>query len=94
MEVEQVGPKGVVDSADGRRLGGCLQAGENRRRAVMTFGADPRQGDHALGIELQLGELVEQRARALAQGDDCKLARLAEEIATLQTELAQASGDE
>lgn len=52
---------------------------------------DPRQGDHALGIELQLGELVEQRARALAQGNTVEVADLEAQIAGLWTELAQAS---
>lgn len=52
---------------------------------------DPRQGDHALGIELQLGELVEQRARALAQGNTVEVAELEAQIAGLWTELAEAS---
>ncbi|MHB1710991.1 MAG: hypothetical protein ACYCV7_06260 [Acidimicrobiales bacterium] len=52
---------------------------------------DPRQGDHALGIELQLNELVEQRARARAQGNLAEVANLEGRISALWTELADAS---
>jgi hypothetical protein len=50
--------------------------------------ADPRLEDHAVGVELQITELVEQRERALVQGDDGRAAELTREITGLQEELA------
>lgn len=44
--------------------------------------------DHALGLELQLEELVEQRRRAEVQGRGAEVARLDPLIAELTDELA------
>jgi hypothetical protein len=45
-------------------------------------------GDYAMGLELQLEELVEQRARAETQHRDTDAAELAAQIAELQSQLA------
>jgi hypothetical protein len=45
--------------------------------------------DHAMGVELQLEELNEQRERAAVQGQEGDVRRLNEEIVDLQGELAQ-----
>ena len=50
---------------------------------------DPRIADHAVGLELELGELVEQRERAVVQGRDTDAARLQRSIEQVQVELAQ-----
>ncbi len=50
--------------------------------------AEFRPADHAMGLELQLEELIEQRERARVQGRDDDAVRLDAEIAALQTELA------
>jgi hypothetical protein len=50
--------------------------------------ADFRPADHAMGLELQLDELIEQRERARVQGRPADAARLEGEIAALQAELA------
>ena len=50
--------------------------------------SDPRLEDHAVGVELQITELVEQRARAAVQGDAARADDLQREITTLQEELA------
>ena len=50
---------------------------------------DPRLADHAVGLELQLAELVEQRERALVQERKADAARLQMMIDTVQAELAQ-----
>lgn len=44
--------------------------------------------DHAVGVELQLTELVEKRQRALVQGRTERAEKLAAEIEVLQAELA------
>ena len=49
---------------------------------------DWRAGDHALGLELQLEELVEQRERARVQGRTDDLPPIDGEIRRLQDELA------
>ena len=49
---------------------------------------DPRLEDHALGIELQLAELVDQAERAKVQGLDDEARSIQAEIARLQEELA------
>lgn len=49
---------------------------------------DPRMEDHAIGVELQLTELVEKRERALVQGRPDRAQELTREIEVLQTELA------
>jgi hypothetical protein len=49
---------------------------------------DPRPGDKALGLELQIVELVEQRKRAVVQGRSGDAAALQPEIDRLQAELA------
>jgi len=45
-------------------------------------------GDYAMGLELQLEELVEQRARAEAQHREADAAELGAPIADLQSQLA------
>jgi hypothetical protein len=50
--------------------------------------SDPRLEDHAVGVELQLTELVEQRERAVVQGDAPRADALQTEIEGLQAELA------
>lgn len=50
---------------------------------------DPRLEDHALGIELQLAELVDQAERARVQGLDDDAKSIQAEIARLQEELAE-----
>jgi N-formylglutamate amidohydrolase len=50
--------------------------------------SDPRLEDHAVGIELQIVELVEQRERARVQGDSAAVQRVQDEIDALQAELA------
>lgn len=50
---------------------------------------DPRLEDHALGIELQLAELVDQAERARVQGLDDEAAKIQAEIERLQQELAE-----
>lgn len=40
-----------------------------------------------MGIELQIVELVERRARAIVQGDDVAAARIQREIDDLQAEM-------
>jgi len=49
---------------------------------------DPRLEDHAVGIELQLAELVDQAERASVQGLDDEVSSIQAEIARLQQELA------
>jgi hypothetical protein len=49
---------------------------------------DFRPADHAMGLELQLEELIEQRERANVQGRTEDADRLALEISALQSELA------
>lgn len=51
--------------------------------------ADPRLEDHAVGVELQIVELVERMERARIQGEDEEADRLEREIAGLQAELAR-----
>jgi hypothetical protein len=53
--------------------------------------ADFRPADHAMGIELQLEELIEQQERARVQGRPDDAARLQGEISVLQSELASAA---
>lgn len=50
----------------------------------------PRDADHALGLELQIEELVEQHERARVQGRQEDAASIGREIAALQAELADA----
>jgi hypothetical protein len=50
---------------------------------------DPRAADHALGIELQIEELVERREWARVQRRRGDLASLQREIDALQQELAE-----
>lgn len=50
--------------------------------------SDPRLEDHAIGVELQMNELVEQRERASVQGDDVRASALTVELEGLQEELA------
>lgn len=49
---------------------------------------DPRLEDHAVGVELQLTELVERRERAVVQGRRERAAELQQEIDVLQDDLA------
>jgi hypothetical protein len=53
--------------------------------------ADEHLEDHAIGVELQITELVEQRERALVQGDAARVATIEAEIAALQEELVRTS---
>jgi protein-arginine kinase activator protein McsA len=46
------------------------------------------KADHAMGLELQIVELVEQQARAVVQHRDEDAALLEPEIAALRAELA------
>ena len=48
---------------------------------------DPRLEDHAVGLELQIVELVEQRERARVQGDRDQVSVLQKDIDALQAEL-------
>lgn len=50
---------------------------------------NPRLEDHAVGLELQLVELVEQRERARVQRDEDGVRRCQDEIDALQLELAE-----
>jgi len=50
---------------------------------------DPRLEDHAIGVELQITELVEQMARARVQGRFEQVAELQPEVDALQDELAR-----
>lgn len=58
----------------------------------------PRDADHALGLELQIEELVEQKTRAEVQGRDEDAEAIEPEISELQEELAEtaerSAGDE
>jgi DNA-binding protein H-NS len=49
---------------------------------------DPRLEDHVVGLELQLVELVEQQQRAEVQHRTDDAARLDQQIAAVQQELA------
>ena len=48
-----------------------------------------RDGDHALGLELQIEELVEQGQRARVQHRDDDATALDAEVSQLQSELAE-----
>jgi N-formylglutamate amidohydrolase len=52
---------------------------------------DAQAANHALGLELQIEELVEQRERARVQRRPDDEARLTEQISALQAELADAA---
>jgi DNA-binding protein H-NS len=52
---------------------------------------DPRLEDHVVGLELQLVELVEQRERALVQGEGAEASAISDEITAIQTELTDAA---
>jgi hypothetical protein len=49
---------------------------------------DPRLEDHAIGVELQITELVEKIERARVQGRQERVAQLQPELDALQDELA------
>lgn len=49
---------------------------------------NPHDADHAVGLELQIEELVEQRTRAQVQGRPQDAGSIDAEIAGLYTELA------
>jgi len=49
---------------------------------------DPRLENHAVGVELQIVELVEQRERAAVQDRHEDVARIQREIDALQQEMA------
>ena len=49
---------------------------------------DPRLEDHAVGLELQIVELEENRRRAETQGRSSDADRFQSEIEALQSELA------
>ncbi|HSH61441.1 MAG TPA: hypothetical protein VK988_17720 [Acidimicrobiales bacterium] len=48
---------------------------------------DPRLENHAVGVELQIVELVEQRERAAVQGRHDDVAHMQREIDALQQEM-------
>jgi hypothetical protein len=50
---------------------------------------DPRLEDHAVGVELQIVDLVERRERALVQGRPADAQRFQSEIEQLHLELAR-----
>ena len=50
---------------------------------------DPRLEDHAVGVELQLMELVEQQERASLQGRTEDAASMQQQIEALQDDLAR-----
>lgn len=50
---------------------------------------DPRLEDHAVGLELQIVELVERTERARVQGEAEEAARYQREVDALQLELAR-----
>jgi hypothetical protein len=50
---------------------------------------DPRLADHAVGLELELAELVEQRERAMVQGRLGDASSLQREIDAVQLELVE-----
>lgn len=52
---------------------------------------DEHLEDHAIGVELQITELVEKRQRAVVQGDTDRAAALDVEIAALQVDLVETS---
>lgn len=52
---------------------------------------DPQAANHALGLELQIEELVEQRERARVQRRPEDEAQLTEQITALQAEWAEAA---
>jgi len=52
------------------------------------FMNDPRLEDHAVGVELQITELVEKIERARVQGRLERVAQLQPELDALQDELA------
>lgn len=47
--------------------------------------------EHAIGVELQLNELVDRLERAVVQGDHTRAALLEAEIEELQSDLAETS---
>ncbi len=49
---------------------------------------DPRLEDHAIGVELQITDLVEKIERARVQGRDERVAELQPQLEALQDELA------
>ena len=52
---------------------------------------DPRKGDHATGLELQIEELVARRERARSEGWMDQVHELELEISALYLELAEAA---
>ncbi len=50
---------------------------------------NPRLEDHAVGVELQIVELVEQQERAVVQGRHEDAARIQAEINALREEMAR-----
>ncbi len=52
---------------------------------------DEHLEDHAIGVELQITELVERRERAMVQGDPERAAALEVEIDALQEDLMETS---
>jgi hypothetical protein len=71
-----------VDGTAGR---GVIPGGRRGRAPVMT---DPRLEDHAIGVELQITELVEKIERARVQGRHERVAELQPQLEALQDELA------
>lgn len=69
---------------------GFAGAGNGGTTGDMT---DPRLEDHAIGVELQMTELVEQIERARVQGRLDRVAELQPELEALQDELARTAED-
>jgi hypothetical protein len=65
------------------------------RRIILTGQAEQQlptmQADHAMGLELQIVELVEQQTRARVQHRDGDADRFEAEIGQLRSELAASS---
>jgi hypothetical protein len=66
----------------------AAEAGGNEADMV-----DPRLEDHAVGVELQIMELVERRERAATQGRTAAAEAFQREIDVLQEDLARTADD-
>lgn len=70
------------------RVGEAERLEEAHREESERLEEAERLEDHAVGVELQLVELVERKERAKVQGREAEAAQLEGEIQTLQQELA------
>jgi hypothetical protein len=92
--VQGSSPKGVL----GRSFGYAICMTDTRdtvvpetATAATGLGYPMEKADHAMGLELQIVELVEQQARARVQHRDEDAEQFESEIAQLRAELAAAS---